>query len=117
MEHDLKRSVGFQIAKARLASGYTQEELAERVGRSVEAISNLERGKSFPEFETLTSLAEHLNVQVSHFFDGDPLPTSSRTRMVLRLNAIAGLLSDEILSVAIEQLEALGRLERGTKAR
>ena len=67
MARDLKRQIGRQIAKARLARGLTQEGLAERTGRSVEAISNLERGKSFPSLDTLQSLSDRLGVPIRDF--------------------------------------------------
>ena len=46
-----------------------QEELATAIDRTVESISNLERGKSLPSFETLAKIAQTLDVPVRDFFD------------------------------------------------
>lgn len=112
MSSDLKRSVGFQIAKARLAKGLTQEQVAELTDRSVEAISNVERGKSFPSFATLVNLSEHLGVSVRDLFEDAPVPTSERGRLSLRLSVVAAALPDDALRLAVEQMEVLERWTR-----
>lgn len=50
------------VVSARLASGLTQRELADRVGTTQSAISRLEAGDGFPRMEMLFKLARALNV-------------------------------------------------------
>jgi transcriptional regulator with XRE-family HTH domain len=108
MAKDLKHQIGRQIAKARMARGLTQEGLAELTGRSVEAISNIERGKSFPNVETLQSLSQHLTVQVRDFFEATSSSrTDRRTRLETRAHSVLHSLTDEFLEIAMEQLGAL----------
>src|SRR5260370_34029865 len=104
MKVNLKRYVGEQIAKARLARGYTQETLAELTARSVEAISNLERGKNFPSVETLESLSRHLGMQVKEFFEETGGRLDRRTRLELKARGILHSLPSPSLELALDQL-------------
>ena len=54
------RKIGNQIATLRRQHGYTQEELAERLGISPQAISKWENGHSLPETAQLPALARLL---------------------------------------------------------
>ena len=52
------------LAAARLAAGLTQEELAERAGISVRAISDIERGRvTRPRRRSLEVIADALNLR------------------------------------------------------
>ena len=66
---DMKKSVGLRIKALRSQRGISQEEFAQQLDRSVDTISAIERGKSFPSYETLEKLAETLKVPVREFFD------------------------------------------------
>ena len=59
-----KRQIGVRLRAYRMERGLTQEQLAEKINRSVEAISNLERGISVPSEATLHRLARCLDVSV-----------------------------------------------------
>jgi transcriptional regulator with XRE-family HTH domain len=114
METDLKHQIGCGIARARISRGLTQEDLAERLGRSVEAISNLERGRSFPSVKTLTALVNQLGISVHALF-GDPvLDDSPRTKLELRGHTLLTRLSDDFLEIAVEQLSALAKRNHRT---
>jgi transcriptional regulator with XRE-family HTH domain len=117
MKRDLKRQIGRQIAKARLGRGYTQERLAELTGRSVEAISNLERGKSFPSVETLEGLSQSLGVPLRELFDDRADRLDRRTRRELKGRALLHALSDDLLDVAPDQLKALAKHESALERR
>jgi transcriptional regulator with XRE-family HTH domain len=65
--------------------------LAEKVERTVDAISQLERGRSLPSFETLERLALALDVPIRDFFDvgkGDD-GSMQRTRLIAIILDIA----------------------------
>lgn len=47
----------------------TQENLAEKIGVSVEFISNVERGINAPSFETLEKMANVFKVKYKDLFD------------------------------------------------
>jgi transcriptional regulator with XRE-family HTH domain len=64
----LRTRFGKRLRKIRRDRDITQEQLAEAVNVTGEFISNLERGKSAPSFETVEKLAEALGVDVEEFF-------------------------------------------------
>ncbi|MGH3157692.1 MAG: helix-turn-helix domain-containing protein, partial [Streptosporangiaceae bacterium] len=53
---------GPTLRRKRLAAGLTQQELAQRAGLSVRALSDLERGVSRPHRKTVTSLTDALGL-------------------------------------------------------
>lgn len=65
---DIKHAVGAKIKTLRKVRGMTQPDLANAIDRSIDALSNLERGLSLPNFETLERLSGALDVPVKEFF-------------------------------------------------
>lgn len=53
------------IAKIRKQRGYSQMQLADKLGLSKQAISNYERGAREPDYVTLEAIADVLNVPMS----------------------------------------------------
>lgn len=109
----LKDRVALRIKTIRRRRGLTQEGLAERISRTVDAISNLERGKSLPSFETLEKLSEALDVPLRDFFDNEPprqnKAGAERITLMTTLVDLARDLSDSDLQIAVEQIETLAR--------
>ena len=60
--------IGQRFKEAREGIGLTQEELAEITGYSVNYISTVERGVSFPRCERLITLMNTLNVSADSIF-------------------------------------------------
>jgi transcriptional regulator with XRE-family HTH domain len=115
----LKRRVGHRIKLARQRRGISQEELADRVERSVDAISSIERGRALPNFITLERLSKALGTPVRDFFDigaevGD---NPKRSRLLVELVEAARGLSDSDLELALEQLQALAKTRGSTRRR
>ena len=54
---DMRKLVGRNVRRLRLASGMTQEQFAERSGFSQQYISDLERGRRNPTIVSLFELA------------------------------------------------------------
>ncbi|MCL2473879.1 MAG: helix-turn-helix domain-containing protein [Alphaproteobacteria bacterium] len=69
MSINTKKNMGLRIKAIRSARKMTQEQLAEKVGISTEAISNIERGVNFPSFDNLIIIANVLNCQISDIVD------------------------------------------------
>lgn len=101
-----------RLQAARRHSGLTQEELAFKIGRTSESISNIERGRQLPSIETLAHLARELGLPVVEFLSdlpGQKRVPADRLRMEAKLRAIAHGLSNPDLALAIGLLEVLAR--------
>ena len=57
-----------KLRQLRRELGLTQSEMAEKVYLSRCCITNYERGYRYPDLQTLTYMAERLNVDVGYFF-------------------------------------------------
>ena len=65
----VKVKLGKRIAALRREAGLTQEQLAERVGYSVEFISVIERGINAPSVEGCERIAKAFGIRLSRLFD------------------------------------------------
>ena len=79
-------------------SGLTQSELAERIGKSTESISRIERGAIAPSFETLADFSTALGVPVREFFGAGAYEAKAgRNDPLVRLiERVAGLSDDDV---------------------
>lgn len=59
---DMRKLIGDNVKRARIAAGMTQEELAERSGFSQQYISGVECGRRNPTIVTIYELAQALGV-------------------------------------------------------
>jgi transcriptional regulator with XRE-family HTH domain len=76
---ELRRRFGAQVQSLREARGLTQEALAEKIARSVDTVSSIERGINATTLETGYRLAKALEVPLARLFDisdgpSKPLP-------------------------------------------
>ncbi len=93
---ELKRAFGRRVQSLREGAGLTQERLADRIGRSVDTISNIERGANSTRVETAARLAEVLEVALSELFEfnTEPEPSRHRRRELADLSRRLGGLDD-----------------------
>ena len=64
-------SIGSNLIAARKAKGFTQEQLAERLGVSFQAVSAWERDAYLPEAGKLAALASALNISADLLLCGE----------------------------------------------
>jgi transcriptional regulator with XRE-family HTH domain len=110
MEHILKTYLAGQLRSFRKEAGLTQEELGARIERTGEAISNIERGRSLPNIDTLVALSETLDKPLREFFPAGKVEDNvSPNRLKLEAEAATLLrgLNDQQLRIATRQIEAL----------
>lgn len=67
----MKETIGQRIAKLRKASGMSQENLAEKIGVSSQAVSKWENDQSCPDISLLSQLARLLGVTVDTLLTGE----------------------------------------------
>jgi transcriptional regulator with XRE-family HTH domain len=107
---NLKSHIGLRVKSSRRRAGLTQEQLAERVGKAVETISNIERGHSITGLETLEQIALVLHIPIIYFFEGfmpERRVTRRRAEAQQHLLECADKLSDDQIAVAVRLLDAL----------
>ncbi len=109
MSDDLKRRIGKRLRALRESRALSQEDVAAAIDRSVETVSNIERGRVLAALETLDRLSRRLDVPLSDFFDDGAAAVVSPARAAtdMRLREVLRGLSDREAEVALRQVEAL----------
>ena len=69
---------GQNVQRLRRAAGLSQEELAERLGVTRQAVSKWERDSAYPEMEKLARMSQLFGVTVEALLNGDPAPAEAR---------------------------------------
>ncbi len=69
--------IGTRIRERRKEKGWTQKDLAQRIGTSYKYISHVENGVKFPSLEMLICLARELDVSLDYLISTDTLPDAS----------------------------------------
>lgn len=114
MQHSLARNHFAQrLRHIRNSIKITQEQLAERIGKTTEHISFLERGERSPSFEVLVDLAVALGVSLAHLVDVD-LGTPIDAVQSLTAGEVRPELVDPVpdaISTTKERLSDLDRLQ------
>jgi transcriptional regulator with XRE-family HTH domain len=102
-----KRDIGLRIRAHRLERRLTQEQLAEGIERSVETISNLERGVSLPNEATLIRLAQVLDISIDELLKERKAGTSKRPIEFFRATEVLRALDEKKLRLAYRILKAI----------
>ena len=103
---------GDKIKELRLQRGWTQQEVAERVGLKKSMISMLERNERKPSFEVLEAFADVFNVDLD-MLAGDRRSQTDELRDMLKEKRSLRMLlsvSAKLNESDIEQLIRLARL-------
>ena len=77
---ELKRRFGKRVQAFREAKGLTQEQLAGRIGRSVDTVSNIERGINATRIEIAHQIAVELGVALPDLFAFTPEAPKAEVR-------------------------------------
>ena len=64
----MENRIGEAVREKRKAIGYSQEELAEKLGKTSSFIGQIERGTSLPSLETLAQLTQLLAIDANVYF-------------------------------------------------
>lgn len=74
---------GLLIAQIRKEKGYTQKDLAEKIGVSNATVSKWETGKGFPDISLLQPLAISLNISISEILAGEIIQNTDLTEHII----------------------------------
>ena len=105
---ELQQTFGSNVRQHRKAKGWTQDELAGRVGVTLETIGKIERGAVPPSFDTAERIAKALGVAPLALFavGPDALPKGERGRLLRRIAVTLSKLNEAQLARAAKMLDA-----------
>ena len=63
--------IGKKLKEARIHSGFTQEQIAEKIMVSRQTVSNWENGKSFPDIISVMNLSDLYQISLDELLKGD----------------------------------------------
>ena len=63
------KNLGINIKTARKQRGYTQSELADRIGKGLQFVGKIETAFSKPSFDTIIDISYALNVPLDDLFN------------------------------------------------
>ena len=109
----LKTFLAGKLRSYRKQASLTQADLVEQIGRTDEAISNIERAKSLPSLETLVAIARTLELPLRDFFPSgsyDNKVPINRLNREAEMTALLRGLTDTQLDLALAQVKALDKL-------
>ncbi|MCW2244979.1 transcriptional regulator with XRE-family HTH domain [Azospirillum fermentarium] len=92
---ELKRLFGMRVQALRRRRGLTQEELAEAIGKSVDTISNIERGFSSTRIETAQAIAQTVGVTLAELFEFEEHPGNGDRERRKAVEQIIDMLSNQ----------------------
>jgi transcriptional regulator with XRE-family HTH domain len=96
MERDeLKQQFGERVQALRKRQGLTQEELAEAIEKSVDQISNIERGATSTRLDTALAIATALKVALPDLFAFPVSRTEKKTERERLLDDLVALIGAE----------------------
>lgn len=107
-----KQTLGMMIASLRKAKGYTQSELAEKMGVTDKAVSKWERDLSCPDVSSIPQLAEVLGVSVDGLMQGKAVPRQDDTNNSIHTIADTAFKGVGLaMGIAVAVLSFLGQIE------
>ena len=108
----MKQQVGLRVKNARKSKGLTQSELAEAIDKTFETVSNIERGKTAPNFQTLFEISQVLEVPMKDFFDDEGKGVSrQRAELLEEGKTLMGDMNDEQLKMWNQMAKVLLKRE------
>jgi len=103
MSKQLKQNIGLRVKAARQQKGLTQAQLAEAIDKAFETISNIERGKTAPNFSTLYDISVVLGLPMREFFDVEEADISdARQRLLMQVNSMISDMDDRQLNLLLK---------------
>ena len=101
--------LGNRVKSLRKSHKLSQEQLAEKIDKSVDTISSLERGKMYPRFETALQIADALNVELYELFQVYDMSVDDKRKTKI-VQQIIDLLKDQpedILKYILDQTKQI----------
>jgi len=102
-----------RIQELRKRKGLSQEQLAEMLGVSRQAVSKWENGQSLPEVEKLITMGELFGVTIDYILKGDSLPTEDDRKQHTSRNGSQIVSAVALMLILIGIVATFGQLSDG----
>ena len=83
-----------KVVQLRKKSGWSQEELAEKIGRAYKYCQDIERGTCGMSIDTMLSIASCLNISLDYLIYGNNEDTSEFTDLDVEQQAVIDILGN-----------------------
>jgi transcriptional regulator with XRE-family HTH domain len=104
----LRDSIGANVKTLRERRGLSQEQLAEAVDRTWQAISHIETGKTLPPLTTLAALAKALRVPLGDLLSERGVPVAEhRVELMKQVQVLLSGFNDDQLEMTVKMLGVL----------
>tara|TARA_B100002003_G_C14012741_1_gene488628 strand:+ start:87 stop:458 length:372 start_codon:yes stop_codon:yes gene_type:complete len=101
--------LGYHVQRLRKSKKMSQALLAEKIDKSIDTVSNIERGKAPTSINTVIDVANALDVELYELFQVRDMPVKDKNKNKL-LDEILSLLKDQpedILKFSLKQTKEL----------
>mgnify|MGYP000949119911 CR=1 FL=1 len=104
-----QKKVGKRIQEYREKAGISQEELASAIQMSSTSVSNIERGRNFPSFETFIKICNAINVSTDLLLSDvvDAAHTAKASELSKRLEKLKPSDRQHIMTVVDSMIKSL----------
>lgn len=112
---DEKKKFAKNLRRIRKSKGLSQEQLAEKIDRSPETISHLERGVNQPTLQTIISIREALKVPLDELFGislDERVSDPKRALLLQKLNNVLNGMDNEKIRVLLDNAKALEKMSK-----
>jgi len=106
-EKTFLKTLGERIAILRKQKGFSQEEFAEKSGKMINTISNIERGLSDPKITTLFAFSKALNISIQDLLRDMPPSNISHSDTLQNIIDLLEGQDEKTLKISFKQIEAL----------
>jgi transcriptional regulator with XRE-family HTH domain len=105
-QDDSHKQFGRRVKSWRQARGFSQEQLAEAIERSVETVSNIERGQASTGIATAFRIAQVLDIEPALLF-GDPLSPKRDHPLIEALVTLLAGRDPSVIQAVLDQATIL----------
>ena len=102
------QQVGKRIRSIRKQEGFTQAQLAEKVGLSDNYVGLIERGEGHPTLEVLGQIADALKVRMGEFFAGDGAEPKGKDQAIKEIDRFLAKRNDKNAHFLLAICKAIG---------
>ena len=105
-EKTFLKTLGERIAILRKQKGFSQEEFAEKSGKMINTISNIERGLSDPKITTLFAFSKALNISIQDLLRDMPPSNISHSDTLQNIIDLLEGQDEKTLKISFKQILA-----------